>query len=156
YYKNKNGAIELFDLMGYHPTTGEELFPITKEVASDWDEQQRKVPPRVPNPVVLGPDTVIFDPLSGAPLLWFSRKAEGEYEFFDGPGLNARNADLLKAFTRDELNTYEREVKAKQQKLKEEADRLARQKRSEPKRTRGRVESMRTNSGKSSKRERKN
>jgi hypothetical protein len=128
YYKNKNGAIELFDLMGYHPTTGEELFPTTKEEASDWDEQQRKVPPRVPNPVVLGPDTVIFDPLTGAPLLWFSRKAEGEYEFFDGPGFNARNADLLKAFTKDELNTYEREVKAKQQKLKDEADSLARQK----------------------------
>jgi hypothetical protein len=65
YYKNKNGAIEIFDLMGYHPTTGEELFPITKEVASEWDEQQRKVPPRVPNPVPLGAGA--FDPLTGAP-----------------------------------------------------------------------------------------
>jgi hypothetical protein len=79
YYKNKNGAIEIFDLMGYHPTTGEELFPITKEVASEWDEQQRKVPPRVPNPVPLGAGA--FDPLTGAPLMWFSRKAGGNTSF---------------------------------------------------------------------------
>src|SRR5262245_52147237 len=114
YYKNKNGAIEIFDLMGYHPTTGEELFPITKEVASEWDEQQRKGPPRVPNPLVLRRDTVIFDPLTGAPSLWFSQKTEGEFEFFDGPGFNPRNGDPLKAFTKDEFKTYEQELEAKQ------------------------------------------
>jgi TPR repeat protein len=126
YYKNKNGAIEIFDLMGYHPTTGEELFPITKEVASEWDEQQRKVPPRVPNPVPLGAGA--FDPLTGAPLMWFSRKAGGEYEFFDGPGFNPRNGDVLKAFTKDELKIYEQELQAKEKKERDEQARRQRQK----------------------------
>ena len=120
YSKDKNGMIEIFDLMGYHPTTGEELFPITKEDAREWDEQQHKVPPQAPNLVPLRDSTVFFDPVTGAPLLWFSRKTEGEYEFFDAPGFNPRNGEPLKRFTKDEMNTY-------QQKLRDEQDSLERQ-----------------------------
>ena len=120
--------MEIFDLMGYHSTTGEELLPITKEIASGWNEQQRKVPPRAPKSVQLRDGTVFFDPITGAPLLWFSQKAKGEYEFFDGPGFNPRNGDPLKPFTKDQLNTYEQKVQAKLKELKDEQDRLQRQK----------------------------
>jgi hypothetical protein len=36
YSKNDRGQIELFDLMGFHPETGEELTPITREVVENW------------------------------------------------------------------------------------------------------------------------
>ena len=32
YYKDKNGVIELFNLMGFHPQSGDELSPVTKEI----------------------------------------------------------------------------------------------------------------------------
>ena len=32
--------------MGFHPETGEELVPITKEVVSLWQEQSKRRPPR--------------------------------------------------------------------------------------------------------------
>ncbi len=43
YSKNDQGEIELFDLMGFHPKTGEELTPITRQVAEDWKTQSEKV-----------------------------------------------------------------------------------------------------------------
>jgi TPR repeat protein len=122
YYKDKSGAIELFDLMGYHPNTGDELLPITKEAATEWGEQQHRRPARVPNRVQLGADTVLFDATTGAPRLWFSRKGEAEYEFFDGPGFNPRNADPLQSFTRDEASRYFEEIRAREKRLKDEQD----------------------------------
>jgi hypothetical protein len=41
YYKNKNGDIELFDLMGFHPETGEELLPILKDIVDLWKTKQQ-------------------------------------------------------------------------------------------------------------------
>ncbi|MGX9431855.1 MULTISPECIES: hypothetical protein [Bradyrhizobium] len=50
YFKNDRGQIELFDLMGFHPQTGE-LIPITREVAQVWKQQAAKVVRRVaPSP----------------------------------------------------------------------------------------------------------
>ncbi len=36
--KNTGGSIELFDLMGFHPITGEELLPITRDVVETWKQ----------------------------------------------------------------------------------------------------------------------
>jgi hypothetical protein len=49
YYQSKQKGIELFDLMGFHPETGVELTPITKEVVETWRQQpkQRCTPSRV-------------------------------------------------------------------------------------------------------------
>jgi TPR repeat protein len=52
----------------------------------------------------------------------------GEYEFFDGPGFNPRNGDVLKAFTKDELKIYEQELQAKEKKERDEQARRQRQK----------------------------
>lgn len=35
YYKDSNGAIELYDTPGYHPPTGRRLLPINAEIAAD-------------------------------------------------------------------------------------------------------------------------
>jgi hypothetical protein len=48
YSKNDRGQIELFDLMGYHPQTGEELIPVTRDVVQAWKQQSAKVVRRVP------------------------------------------------------------------------------------------------------------
>jgi len=35
YYKDRSGAIELYDAPGYHLRTGEKLLPITREIATE-------------------------------------------------------------------------------------------------------------------------
>ena len=40
FYQNKSGKIELFDLMGFHPESGDELAPITKEAVELWKDQR--------------------------------------------------------------------------------------------------------------------
>jgi RpiB/LacA/LacB family sugar-phosphate isomerase len=66
YYKNQKGEIEIFDLMGFHPETGEELVPITKEVVSLWQEQSKRRPPRQ----VDLKSYELFDPLTGESRVW--------------------------------------------------------------------------------------
>ena len=71
YAKGKNGGIELFSLMGFHPDTGDELLPVTKEVVASWKDQQAK-PKRVPQKV--DPKTfVFFDQITGEARAWYWR-----------------------------------------------------------------------------------
>jgi hypothetical protein len=121
WYLKTAGQIELFDLMGFHPTTGEELVPITKEIAQEWNDQRRK---RVPNRVVIKADTRFFDPMNGRPLLWYWRSEAGEYEFFDGEGFHPRNGDVLKPFTRDALRSYETYIREREEQVRKEQERL--------------------------------
>src|SRR5262249_42848802 len=88
YYKDAAGNIELFDLMGFDPRSGEELTPINKAVANAWLEKRKDeaTPKRVPKPVKISADTQFFDPATGTALLWYWRAGKGEYEFFDSSG----------------------------------------------------------------------
>jgi len=115
YLKTAAGQIELFDLMGFHPATGEELVPVTKEVANEWSQQRRKC---VPVPVKISPDTRIFDPASGNPRLWHWRSANGEYEFFDCEGFHPRNGEALKPFNQETFSKYEKDLREKEAQLK--------------------------------------
>ncbi|MDC7786806.1 hypothetical protein PQJ75_19880 [Rhodoplanes sp. TEM] len=128
YFKDEKGHIELFDLMGFHPQTGEELTPITKDIARDWQSQQSSVP-KVPNRITFSSNVILFDPLTGQPRLWFWRKAEADYEFFDGPGFHPRNGDALKQFTRDEARAYESEIAAKKEALLRQQEQIDRERR---------------------------
>jgi TPR repeat protein len=121
YLKNATGQIELFDLMGFHPATGEELLPVTKEVADEWSQQRRKC---VPAPVKIGPDTRFFDPAIGNPQLWYWRSANGEYEFFDCEGFHPRNGEALKPFNREILRSYENDIREREKQLRAEQERL--------------------------------
>ena len=40
WYVDHGGTIEIFDLMGYHPETSEELLPVTPEIVDRWKAQQ--------------------------------------------------------------------------------------------------------------------
>ncbi len=108
YAKNKNGNIELFSLMGFHPDTGEELLPVTKEVVASWKDQQAK-PKRVPQKV--DPKTFIFfDQITGEPRAWYWRGSDGQYEFYDGPGFHPATGDPLAVLTKDLVVKLQKEA----------------------------------------------
>ena len=48
YYQSKDNTIEIFDLMGFEPNTGDELIPVSKDVVEQWKLQHPKQLPRVP------------------------------------------------------------------------------------------------------------
>ena len=96
WYADRGAAIEIFDLLGYHPETSEELLPVTPEIVDRWKAQQAKPPHRV------DPEThPLFDPKTGRPNIWHSPGEKGALEFFDGPGFHPRTGRTLTEITRD-------------------------------------------------------
>jgi hypothetical protein len=106
YYKNKDGDIEIFDLMGFHPDTGEELLPISKEVAQLWKKQSDEKDRRVPK-LISEPDKfVFFDPLNGRARAWYWLTADGRYEFYDSAGYQPQTGDKLELVTREVVSKW--------------------------------------------------
>ena len=100
YAKSKDGEIELFDLMGFHPETGEELTPISRDVVQEWKNQERTIAERPPQRI--NPDEfVFFDPKTGKARAWYWRRADGEFEFYDNKGFQPRTGEPLSVVTRD-------------------------------------------------------
>jgi hypothetical protein len=95
--------------MGFHPQTGEELTPITRELVAAWKTQTakvvRRVPVRVDDPERFG----FFDPTTGAAKVWYWRSENGDYEFFDGPGFHPRSGDQFQIVTRDVIAEWRRQ-----------------------------------------------
>jgi TPR repeat protein len=120
YSRNDRDQIELFDLMGFHPQTGEELIPITPEVAKAWKEQAakivRRIPMRVDDPERFG----FFDPTTGAAKVWYWRSASGDYEFYDGPGFHPRSGDPFKIVTQDMIADWRQQQEAEAARKKAE------------------------------------
>jgi hypothetical protein len=84
YYKNTNDDIEFFNLMGFHPSTGDELLPVTKEIYELW---RKKSIQRIPKQVDLK-NYEPFDSKTGQPRIWYWRSAKGDWEFYDSPGFH--------------------------------------------------------------------
>jgi hypothetical protein len=123
YATNKNGNIELFSLMGFHPDTGDELLPVTKEVVASWKDQRAKPKLRVPQKV--DPKTFIFfDQITGEPRAWYWRGSDGHYEFYDGPGFQPGTGDPLVVLTKDRVVKLQKE-EADQAKKQADADATA-------------------------------
>jgi signal transduction histidine kinase len=132
-------SIELFDLMGFNPRTGEELKPVTRQIADEWTSDQQQEAQRIPPKRITNPETaVFFDPVTGQPKVWYWRSDAGDWEFYDNKGFHPRNGDELQVVNRDTLNRWQRELADAQQRKKDveakakaeadERDRLARQK----------------------------
>jgi hypothetical protein len=132
-------SIELFDLMGFNPRTGEELKPVTRQIADEWTLDQQQEAQRTPPKRIANPETaVFFDPVTGQPKVWYWRSDAGEWEFYDNKGFHPRNGDELQVVNRDTLNRWQRELADAQQRKKDteakakadadERDRQARQK----------------------------
>lgn len=118
--KDSTGHIEIFDLMGFHPQTGEELKPVDKEIVSDWYKQSSKVVRRVPKRIADPDQYGWFDPLTGNPKIWFWVSEIGNYEFYDGPGFHPTSGDSLKLISRDAISGW----KAAAEKVRKEQERL--------------------------------
>ena len=120
WYVDHGGTIEIFDLMGYHPETSEELQPVTPEIVDRWKAQQaqigRKPPARV-DPA----SHPWFDVKTGRPNIWHSPGENGALDFFNGPGFHPKTGKALTEITQDFADKLLRE-KQKQ------ADYLAREK----------------------------
>jgi TPR repeat protein len=121
WYVDHGGTIEIFDLMGYHPETSEELLPVTPEIVDRWKAQQRQYARKRPAPV--DPDThPFFDAKTGRPNIWHSPGENGALDFFDGPGFHPRTGKALTEITHDFADKYRAD------KEKERADRIEREK----------------------------
>jgi hypothetical protein len=113
--RSSPGSVELFDLMGFNPRTGEELLPVTRQVADDWtrdqlaqkQERDRK-PPKPMDPAT----AVFFDPMSGQPKVWYWRSDAGIWEFYDNKGFHPRTGDELQVVNRETLTRWQQETAA--------------------------------------------
>ena len=91
YSREQNGFVEIFDLMGYHPQTGEELTPIAKDIVSVWNDQNRQAPERI----YPDDDYAFFNPVTGQPNAWHRKTETGDYEFYNRPGFYPRTGEPL-------------------------------------------------------------
>jgi hypothetical protein len=106
YYRSKD-EIEIFDLMGFHPDTGEELIPISKEIVEQWKSQTAKIMQHIPK--LINPEKyVFFDPRNGSSRAWYWRDANGAYEFYDSSGFHPRTGDPLKIVTKEDVDAWRR------------------------------------------------
>ena len=83
YSKTSGGSVELFNLMGFHPRTGDELLPVTKEIAALWKTQSQ-----APKRVFPDGSYQFFDLTTGESRLWYLLALNGEFEFYDRAGFS--------------------------------------------------------------------
>jgi hypothetical protein len=128
YAKANDGRIELFDLMGFHPKTGEELKPVDRQIVDEWRSQSSKIVRRIPNRI--DPDkSGFFDQVSGLAKVWFWVSDTSDYEFYDGPGFHPRTGEEFKIVTRDTIAAWRQALETKrkdqERQAQETRDRLA-------------------------------
>ena len=101
YSKDASGQIEIFDLMGFHPETGEELAAVTPAAVQTWRRQQAEAAAREPRSINQPNSYVFFDPKSGAARAWYFKGMDGQYEFYDNKGYQPQTGEVLALVTRD-------------------------------------------------------
>src|SRR5262249_31402382 len=97
WYVDHGGTIEIFDLMGYHPETSEELLPVTPEIVDRWKAQIGRKPPARVDPA----SHPWFDVQTGRPNIWHSPGENGALDFFNGPGFHPKTGKALTEITQD-------------------------------------------------------
>ncbi len=122
WYTKADGRIQIFDLMGFHPVTGQELVPIDRETVDAWRKQAAAVIRRAPVPV--DPNQFSpFDPISGSARIWVWKDGSGNYEFYDGPGFHPRTGEALTVIDRDVLAAWRRDLENAAERKKQEDER---------------------------------
>ncbi|MEZ2140781.1 hypothetical protein AAE026_00530 [Bradyrhizobium sp. DN5] len=128
YYKARSGAIEIFDLMGFHPESGEELLPVNRDIVEAWKAQRQSESVRAPQRI--DPEKyAFFDPLTGNARVWYWRSQKGEYEFYDAPGFQPHTGDALVVVTKDTLEQLKRDAEARQKELEQQRLKIEQQQR---------------------------
>jgi hypothetical protein len=133
WYVEHGGRIEIFDLLGYHPETSEELLPVTPEIVDRWNAEQAEAARKRPAPV--DPDThPFFDSKTGRPNIWHSPGENGALEFFDGPGFHPRTGKALTEITHDFADKRSRDILERAEKERAERAEKERAERAEKER----------------------
>jgi hypothetical protein len=112
YFKSSNGDIEIFDLMGFHPDSGVELLPVTRDIVTNWKSQiARRAPRLIDDPEKFG----FFDPITGNARVWYMREANGSYDFYDNLGFDPHSGNELTAINKDAIGEWRKlKVSSKQ------------------------------------------
>jgi len=126
FWLGANNRYEFYDSPGFQPQTGDKLQLVTRDIVNEWKDTQKNPTKavRAPNRVQIVSDTVFFDPVSGSQKLWYWRRGNGDFEFFDGPGFQPQNGELLQSFTKEAFIQYQKEVNEKTNQLKAEQERI--------------------------------
>ena len=135
YFTDRDGAIEIFDLMGFHPETGEELQPVTRDIVDVW-KAQNAPPERIGDPERFA----FFDAITGKPRVWYWRGPTGEYEFYNHPGFHPRTGEPLAMITKDAFDAWRRELDAEKKADNDRKDREERDRQAVSKQQRERAE----------------
>lgn len=126
--KGADSSIELYDLMGFHPRTGGELVPVTREIADLWQKQfelSQNLVNRVSRgaPKLVDPDRYsFFNPVTGRAQVHFWRSPAGEYEFYDSEGFQPKTGDKLQPITREAIDQWKREVEELKARVRAKAE----------------------------------
>lgn len=80
--------------------------PVAEKPKEPEPTQSRSTPPRVPRQVP-GESTTFFDPANGQAVIWFSRSASGDYEFFDADGYHPRTGAKLQLVDRQVVRDWQ-------------------------------------------------
>jgi hypothetical protein len=124
WYAKANGRIELFNLMGFHPKTGEELTPVNRQIVDEWRGQSSKVVRRAPSRI--DPDKFgFFDQVSGSAKVWYWVSETGDYQFYDGPGFQPNSGDPLNIVSHDSIAAWRQAVQAAVDLKRKEQERQA-------------------------------
>ena len=121
YRTNNDGVVELFDLMGFHAETGDELLPVTREIADLWRKQTEEKQRRIPQLIDIG-QYAPFDPLTGAPRVWYWRSDKGDYEFYDSAGFHPHTGEPLGLLTREIIAKREEEILQRKREEQKQAE----------------------------------
>ena len=127
WYAEHGDTIEIFDLMGYHPETSEELLPATPEIVDRWKAKQELFNRKPPLPV----DPALqpwFDVKTGRPNIWHTRPEDGALEFFDSPGFHPRTGKALIEITQDFAEKLQKQADDLAREKQKQVDDLAREK----------------------------
>ena len=111
YYRDDAGKIEIFDLMGFDPTSGKELTPVTKEVVDLWNAQKELAARKTPDRIYPDPGYQFFDLVTGEPRVWYLRAASGEFEFYDRSGFSPATGERFSLVNTDVIAEWMKYVK---------------------------------------------
>lgn len=113
YWKAKSGDIEIFNLMGFHPETRDELLPVTPDIVEQFKAQRAQRQRRQRPLRQIAPETYdFFDPATGEARAWYWRSDDGTYEFYDNSGFHPQTGTALKPVDNDVLTIWREEKKA--------------------------------------------
>lgn len=123
YWKAKSGDIEIFNLMGFHPETRDELLPVTPDIVEQFKAQRAQRQRRQRRPRQINPETYdFFDPATGEARAWYWRGNDGAYEFYDNSGFHPQSGAALKPVDSNTLTNWREEKKAAE--ARQSAERL--------------------------------